>query len=128
VTASPEDPELLASLAYLEQKRGASDDARQLYERALKQDPTLLDAATNLGVLDASSGNVRKAVTLWESAFQRAPGRSSIGVNLARAFCAAGQIDAARTFTLRVLQFNPDLAEAKKLLNGLNATPPKCTP
>jgi hypothetical protein len=49
-------------------------------------------------------------------------------MNLARAFCAAGQASEARNYTMRVLQFNPDLTAAKKLLNGLNADPPKCGP
>lgn len=126
VQESPKDAVLLSSLAYVEQRRGALSDARETYQRALAQDPNLLDAATNLGVLEANSGHLREAVTLWEGAFQRAPGRSSIGMNIARAFCASGQLDHARDFTLRVLQFNPDLDSAKKLLNGLNATPPKC--
>jgi tetratricopeptide (TPR) repeat protein len=128
VQGSPKDPALLSSLAYVEQRRGALNDARELYQRALAQDPNLLDAATNLGVLEANSGHLREAVTLWEGAFQRAPGRSSIGMNIARAFCAAGQIEPARDFTVRVLQFNPDLDSAKRLLNGLNATPAKCGP
>jgi hypothetical protein len=123
---SPKDPVLLSSLGYVEQRRGALDEARELYQRALAQDPSLLDAATNLGVIEANRGHIRDAVTLWEGAFQRAPGRSSIGMNIARAFCSAGHVDEAREFTLRVLQFNPDLDSAKKLLNGLNATPAKC--
>ena len=126
VQESPKDPALLSSLAYVEQRRGAINDARELYQRALAQDANLLDAATNLGVLEANSGHLREAVTLWQGAFQRAPGRSSVGMNIARAFCGAGQFDHARDFTMRVLQFNPDLDSAKKLLNGLNGTPPKC--
>jgi tetratricopeptide (TPR) repeat protein len=126
VLESPKDAALLSSLGYVEQRRGAINDARELYQRALAQDPTLLDAATNLGVIEANSGHLREAVRLWEGAFQRAPGRSGIGMNIARAFCGAGQIGPARDFTTRVLQFNPDLEAAKKLLNGLNATPPKC--
>ncbi len=126
VQDSPKDPQLLSSLGYVEQRRGALDDARELYQRALAQDPNLLDAATNLGVIEANRGHIRDAVTLWEGAFQRAPGRSSIGMNIARAFCSAGQVEQARDFTMRVLQFNPDLDSAKKLLNGLNGTPPKC--
>ena len=126
VQESPKDAALLSSLGYVEQRQGALNDAREFYQRALAQDPSLLDAATNLGVIEANSGNLREAVMLWERAFQRAPGRSGIGMNVARAFCAAGQPDQARDFTLRVLQFNPDLDSAKKLLNGLNATPPKC--
>ncbi len=126
VLESPKDAALLSSLGYVEQRRGAINDARELYQRALAQDPNLLDAATNLGVIEANSGHLREAVTLWEGAFQRAPGRSGIGMNIARAFCGAGQFGPAREFTMRVLQFNPDLDAARKLLNGLNATPPKC--
>ena len=77
-------------------------------------------------MLEAQSGQLREAVRLWQGAFQRAPGRSNIGMNLASAFCAAGQFSDARSYTLRVLQFNPDLGSAKKLLNQLNAEPPKC--
>ncbi len=123
---APQDAALLSSLAYLEQKRGNSSEARELYQRALLRDPMLLDAATNLGVIEATSGDINDAVALWESAFGRAPGRSSIGMNLAYAFCGAGKTDQARDFALRVLQFNPDLDSAKKLLRGLNAAPPKC--
>ncbi len=126
VQESPKDAALLSSLGYVERRRGAINDAREFYQRALAQDTNLLDAATNLGVIEANSGHLREAVTLWEGAFQRAPGRSGIGMNIARAFCGAGQIGPAREFTTRVLQFNPDLDSAKKLLNGLNATPPKC--
>ncbi len=126
VQESPKDAVLLSSLGYVEQRRGAINDARESYQRALAQDPNLLDAATNLGVIEANSGHLREAVTLWEGAFQRAPGRSGIGMNLASVLCGAGQLDRSRDVTMRVLQFNPDLESAKKLLNGLNATPPKC--
>ena len=123
---SPNDPSLLAAMGYVEQMHGHLSDSRELYQRALARDPTLVDAATNLGVLEANHGNLRAAVVLWEGAFQRGPGKSSVGMNLARALCGTGQIDKARDTTQRVLQFNPDLGVAKKLLSGLNATPPKC--
>ncbi len=126
VQESPKDATLLSSFGYVEQRRGAVSDARELYQRALAQDPHLLDAATNLGVIEANSGHLGEAVKLWEDAFQRAPGRSSVGMNIARAFCSAGQLDRARDVTMRVLQFNPDLGSAKKMLNGLNGTPAKC--
>jgi tetratricopeptide (TPR) repeat protein len=126
VQESPKDGALLASLGYVEQRRGAVSDARESYQRALAQDPSLIDAATNLGVIEANSGRLGDALKLWEEAFQRAPGRSSVGMNIARAFCSAGQLDRARDVTMRVLQFNPDLDSAKKLFNGMNRTPPKC--
>ncbi len=123
---SPKDPALLSALGYSEQKHGHTKESLELYQRALAADPNLIDAANNLGVLDAKSGHMREAVALWEEAFQREPGKSSVGMNLARAFCSAGQIDQARDFTLRVLEFNPDLTSAKHLLHEVNETPPKC--
>jgi predicted CXXCH cytochrome family protein len=126
LATSPDDPALLSALGYEEQTHGHVNDSRQLYQRALARDPSLIDAATNLGVLEAKSGHLNQAVVLWEGAFQRDPGRSSVGMNLARAFCGAGQIDKARDFTLRVLEFNPDLNSAKQLLHELNESPPKC--
>jgi predicted CXXCH cytochrome family protein len=123
---SPNDPALLSALGYIEQTHGHTNDSLELYQRALARDPNLTDAATNLGVLEAKTGHLREAVVLWEGAFKRDPGKSGVGMNLARAFCSSGQFDAARDFTLRVLEFNPDLDSAKHLLHELNATPPKC--
>lgn len=123
---SPGDPVVLSGLAFLELQRGKDDHARELYQKALALDPTLIDAATNLGVLEAKRGQLQRAVSLWQGAFNRAPGKSSIGMNLARVFCESGQINEARSYVLRVLQFNPDRAEARKLLQHLNANPPGC--
>jgi tetratricopeptide (TPR) repeat protein len=97
-----------------------------LYEKALAADSTLIDAATNLGAIEANRGHLREAVKLWQDAFQRAPGQSRIGMNLARLFCDTGQPGNARDYVLRVLEFNPDLSEAKDLLQRLNGNPPKC--
>jgi tetratricopeptide (TPR) repeat protein len=124
----PDDPALLSALAYAEQRRGSTEHARELYEKALALDSNLVDAATNLGVIEAQAGDIPDAMKLWQSAFQRAPARSSIGLNLARAYCAAGKVDEARTYVLRVLEFNPDLPSAKKLLHSLNSTPASCGP
>jgi tetratricopeptide (TPR) repeat protein len=126
VKQSPDDPILLSAFAYTELNRGASDHARELYKKALALDPLLIDAATNLGVIEAKSGHLGEAVKLWQGAFERAPGKSGIGMNLARAFCESGQMKEARNYVERVLQFNPDLGEGKKLLQSLEAEAPKC--
>jgi tetratricopeptide (TPR) repeat protein len=124
----PDDPALLSALAYAEQRRGSTGHAHELYEKALALDSNLVDAATNLGVIEAQAGDIPNAMKLWQSAFQRAPARSSIGLNLARADCAAGKFDEARTYILRVLEFNPDLPSARKLLHSLNSKPASCSP
>ncbi len=128
VKESPDDPVLLSALGYAEQQKGATEKARELYEQALARDPALVDAETNLGVIEAQAGDLQGAVKLWKNAFQHAPARSSIGLNLARAYCAAEKFDEARTYTLRVLEFNPDLASARKLLESLGRSPASCVP
>jgi len=123
---SPNDPALLSALGYTYQKKGELDRAREMYEKALAIDPTLIDAATNLGVIEANRGQLREAVRLWADAFRRAPAQSRIGMNIARVYCEAGQPAKAREYVSRVLEFNPDLREAKSLLHYLNGSPPTC--
>jgi Flp pilus assembly protein TadD len=123
---SPNDPALLSALAYSAQNKGDLNRARELYEKALAVDPTLIDAATNLGAIEANRGHLREALKLWQDAFHRAPGQSRIGMNIARLFCNAAQFDDARDYVLRVLEFNPDLPAAKNLLQHLNSDSPKC--
>jgi Tfp pilus assembly protein PilF len=127
VAEFPKDPDLLSALAYVEQRHGLTPAARELYRRALAVNPDLIDAATDLGVIEAQTGHLREAVDLWQGAFQRAPGRSSVGMNLVAAFCESRQFDQARATTLRVLEFNPDMAAAKRALQNLNRTPPGCS-
>jgi predicted CXXCH cytochrome family protein len=128
VLQSPNDPALLSALGYIEQKRGNVGRALELYQKALALDPDLIDAAANLAVIEANQGRLREPLRLWQSAFERAPARSAIGMNVARIFCAAGEFGSARSTVSRVLEFNPDMAAAKELLQHLNRTPPVCEP
>jgi predicted CXXCH cytochrome family protein len=122
----PDDPVLLDTLAFFAQRRGDVAKARELYEHALRADPTMIDAAANLGVIEARAGNYNRAAELWSPAFARAPGRSSIGMNLAHISCDTGQFDKARAYVARVLQFNPDSPSAKNFAKALAADPPNC--
>jgi Flp pilus assembly protein TadD len=79
-----------------------------------------------LGVIEAQRGNLSEAVKLLQSAFERAPGRSSIGMDLARVFCFEGKSDESRAAVDRVLEFNPDMSAAKKLMDGLHEPKPTC--
>ncbi len=82
VKERPDDPVLLSALGFIDQKHGREKEARELYERVLKIDPLSNDTATNLGTLEARSGNLRRAVELWQGAFERVPNRSAIGMDL----------------------------------------------
>jgi predicted Zn-dependent protease len=77
-------------------------------------------------VIQASQGRLREPIRLWQSAFERAPARSVIGMNIARILCGAREFDRARSSILRVLEFNPDMGAAKEMLQHLNRTPPVC--
>ena len=112
----PNDARTLSALGYEEQTHGDITGARRLYERALALHPNLISVATNLGVIDAQSGNFLEAVKLLQPAFDRAPGRSSLGMDLARVFCMEGRTDEARASAVRVLEFNPDMRKAKQLI------------
>lgn len=124
----PQDAAVLSALAFVDQQHKNDDEARELYERALKSDPLDIEAATNLGMLEARAGNLRRAVELWQGAFARAPYRSVIGMNLALTYCAANQKDDARKYVARVLEFNPDYGKAKSLLVNLGKEPVQCRP
>ncbi len=127
IIENPDDPTLLDALGYIEQRRGDTAKAREFYEHALRADPTLIDAASNLGVIEVRDGHLDRAVRLWDDAFAHAPGRSVIGMNLARIYCGGAQLDKARTYVTRVLQFNPDLPQAKALMKQLNTDTPNCS-
>jgi Flp pilus assembly protein TadD len=128
VKEDSDDERLLVALGFVEQKRGHEKDARELYDRAEKLRPRANTSAANLGILEARAGNLKRAVELWQGAFERVPYRSAIGMNLAMTFCAAGQMDDARRYVERVLQFNPDYARAKQLLAHMNGDPARCKP
>lgn len=120
------DAPTLSALGYEEQVRGKVAEARDLYRRALHADPNLIDTATNLGVIEAETGDFPQAIGLLQGAFERAPGRSSIGLDLARVYCFSGKMNEARTTTARVLEFNPDLKPAKRLLKDFSEPRPNC--
>jgi Flp pilus assembly protein TadD len=127
VKERPDDAALLSALGFVSHD-GKEKEARELYERALKNDPLENDAATNLGIVEAREGNLRRAVELWQGAFARVTDRSAIGMDLAMAFCVAGQKDVARQYVMRVLEFNPDYGKAKSLLRRMSRDAGQCQP
>lgn len=125
---TPDDPRLLSSYAFVEQRHGKSKEARDLYEHALHLRSNANTAATNMGILEARSGELQHAVQLWQQAFQRVPYRSEIGMDLALVFCAAGQKREVRHYVERVLEFNPDYMGARQMLSRLDGDFGDCQP
>jgi predicted CXXCH cytochrome family protein len=121
------DAPVLAALGYIAQRRGDTDSASRYYEAALHNDPEADEAATNLGVLEAKAGHLRRSVSLWQSVFERAPWRSSVGIDIALGYCSAGRFDRAAAYVNRVLEFNPDFGVGRSLLAQLRGNPPGCS-
>jgi Tfp pilus assembly protein PilF len=113
---NPSDPEVLTGMAFLYQTQGKLQQARQLYERALQIEPLETATAADLGVIAAQSGRLKEAEQLWERAFEREPSNIAIGLNLSRVLWQEGEHAKARQEIKRLLEFNPDLPEAKTLL------------
>ena len=126
-TQFPNDARTLSALGYEEQTHDDTPGARALYQRAIASHLDLIEAATNLGVIEAQSGNFPLAAKLLQGAFDREPGRSSVGMTLARVFCLEGRSDDARAIVARVREFNPDMSAAKRLLEDLNRPKPSCS-
>jgi len=122
----PGDAAVLSAYAYRELIHKRTQHAKDLYEEALRIDPLNLDAAVNLGVIEAQSGSADRALALWRDSFQRAPWRSSIGMNLARLSCNLANREEAERSLRRVLQFNPDFPEAHQFLHGLESQTVAC--
>ena len=123
----PDDAPILTGLGYIAQERGDINGSRQYYERALRNDSDNQEAATNLGVIEAKAGHLRRAVSLWQQVFKEAPWRSSVGLDIALGYCAANRYDEAKVYVKRVLEFNPDFAMGRSLLDRLSANPPDCS-
>jgi tetratricopeptide (TPR) repeat protein len=124
----PQDSAILSAYAYRELVHKHTQHAKELYESALKIDPLDIDASVNLGVIEAQAGAPERALALWRDAFVRAPWRSSIGMNLCRLTCGLGNSEEAKQALKRVLEFNPDLPEARQLLRGLESQSAPCPP
>lgn len=113
------DPDVLTRLAHLYQMQGDMEQAERFYVRALEQDPARGIVAANVGVFYARRGMLRRALELWQNAFAHNPQLSDLGLNLANGLCAAGDATGARQVVRRVLEHNPDLAAAQKVLAGV---------
>jgi predicted CXXCH cytochrome family protein len=126
VLKAPNDAGVLTALGYEEQKRGLIQQAREHYLRALEIDPLSNEAALNLGVIEAQAGNADRAIKLWQGPFDRIPGKSEVGMNLALLYCSTGKMEKARATIAQVLKFNPDLTPARNLQRQLNGDPATC--
>jgi Tfp pilus assembly protein PilF len=122
----PRDAEVLIRLGYLYQQLERNGPAAELYERALQAGSEAPEGATNLGVIYASKGDLKRALALWQGVFGKNPGLSEAGVNLAAGLCQAGETAKARQTLVEVLKHQTDFSRARAMLRELESRPERC--
>jgi hypothetical protein len=83
-------------------------------------------AATNLGVIFAQRGSMKRALDLWRPAFERHPDASELGVDVALATCQGGAWAVAEAVLQTVLEHNPDFGSARQVAAMLARGPSTC--
>jgi tetratricopeptide (TPR) repeat protein len=115
------DVAILSQLANFYDRLGRDEQARELCERVLSLDPTLLAAAVNLGTYRAKLGDSAGAIRLWTDALQRNPALTGVRVNLAVAHFRSGKPVEAEAELRKALEYDPDSPVARRLLAEVRA-------
>jgi Flp pilus assembly protein TadD len=91
---------------------GHLDQAAQIYQAILADDPRHADALHLLGVLTYQQGNHQQACELIERAITIQPRVAAYYSNLAEVYRSAGQLDKALASSRSALALEPDSPEA----------------
>jgi predicted CXXCH cytochrome family protein len=133
LTRYPRDTEVLARLGFIYQQLDRNVLAEEMYARALQDDGALPadaqvaeSAATNLGVIYANKGDLKRALALWQGVFEENPGLSELGVDLAVGLCQTGDAEKAKRTLVEVLRHEPDRGGARAMLEELESSPSEC--
>lgn len=110
---APQDHELHAQLAFLEQVDGQPGTAAREYRQALASDPDDGQAAGDLALVEAGEGHTAEAMRLLGEVFNHDPAQSVAGMNLAILDCSEGKGNAALETLARLIEFDPDNAKAQ---------------
>jgi predicted TPR repeat methyltransferase len=93
-------------------RSGSVREARELYHRIMRHNPSHLDANYLLGTLCAEQGELQDAVRLLKQAAVLAPASPFVHNNLGNVFRLQGELDHALACYERALELNPAMAEA----------------
>ena len=89
------------------------NDAKRYYQRAIKTDPRYAEAINNLGTIEYTRKNYRRAVGLYKKAIRLAPKSASIYSNLGTGYFARKDYRAATEAFETALQLDPEVFEHK---------------
>jgi tetratricopeptide (TPR) repeat protein len=96
----------------LDEDPATYDEAQELYERALRLDPSLAIAYTNLGNIRFRRGDEAGAVTLYRRAIEVDPHQPEAHYNLGYVLLERGDAKEATSYFERALEGDPRFADA----------------
>lgn len=88
-------------------------EARALYDKVLADNPSNLDAKTNLGMAYMSSENPVKGITLLREVLEADPRNQKVLYNLGILAIQSGQFDKAAERLSQLVQINPNSVEGQ---------------
>lgn len=95
-------------------------EADQYYQQALKIDPSNMDAQNALAAIDASRGDIDRAIRLLESLAEAHPDAAHVYANLGYAYYLKGQYALAQETLERATMLDPSNENSWKKLNKVN--------
>ncbi len=125
VRVRPADAAFRVTLGKVLAARQQLDEALQAFNEALRIAPTNADAHNALGTALATTGKLDEAITHYQEALRYRPDNPGTHLNLGKALAARGRSDEAIRHLNEALRLRPDLAEARQVLQGLEAAKPK---
>jgi Flp pilus assembly protein TadD len=133
VRLAPRDAQALKSLGFVRSAQGDLAGARTAYERAIAVDADAWVPLVNLGELHAIEGDRATALAYFERAYEvmerryrEEPQRiglwlAELGMLIAEEYRQVDDVDSARHWTERVLDFHPGYRAAAQMLTRLEA-------
>lgn len=114
-----QDPTVLSDLGVTLRTQRRFAEAEAMYRRALRIDPTLVQALGNLGNVLLDQHRPAEAEAVLTEALQRTPDRPWLVRSFALSLMACGKVDRAEAILRRALTIDPADAEAHETLGAL---------
>lgn len=109
-------PSYLTTLGMALTRKGNYTDAESVLRRAVRMDPTAMDAMRSLGAVLCFTGRTQEGIATWQQILARNPGDEGLRVTIGNAHLSAGDREAAATAARDVLSRDPENAAARSLL------------
>ena len=106
---SPSCGEALYELGYAAQMRADLAGAQRYYLKVITENPAILDARNNLGIIYKKAGRYDEALRLYEEELKLAPGRAYVIGNIGNLMVAKGDCRSAVEYYKRQLAAEPGI-------------------